>query len=172
MTTKIQAVVLTISDSAARGERQDKSGPALVEELRGIAAEIATTEIIPDDRRLIAERLKFYADRGDVNLIMTTGGTGLSPRDCTPEATLDVIERQVPGLAEAMRMTSLMAGVTLAMLSRAVAGIRAGALIVNLPGSVRGVRENFAVIRKALPHAIETLTGHAVKCGEAPSSHQ
>ena len=134
---EIVAVVLTISDSAARGEREDKSGPAVVAELEKLGARIAATEIISDDREAIAARLRHYADGGAVNLICTTGGTGFAPRDNTPEATREVIEKEAPGLAELMRMRSLEA-TPLAPLSRAVCGIRARTLIVNLPGSTRG----------------------------------
>jgi molybdopterin adenylyltransferase len=119
----IKAVVLTISDSAARGERTDLSGPAVVAELQKLNAELAATEILPDERTQIAERLRHYADAGLVNLIVTTGGTGLAPRDITPEATRDVIEREAPGLAELMRQESLKI-TPLAALSRAVCGVR------------------------------------------------
>src|SRR5215510_15540990 len=150
---EIVAVVLTISDSASRGEREDKSGPAVVAELEKLGSRIAATEIISDDRELIAERLRQYADRGDVNLICTTGGTGFAPRDNTPEATRDVIEREAPGLAELMRLRSL-ESTPLAPLSRAVCGIRKNTLIINLPGSLRGAVENFTAIRSSIPHAI------------------
>lgn len=156
---KIRAVVLTISDRAARGEREDLSGPALVEELQRLGAEIVAAEILPDDRAMIARRLVDYAERADVNLILTTGGTGLSPRDQTPEATREVIERDVPGIPEAMRLKGVLESTPFAMLSRGIAGIRAGTLIINLPGSVRGAREGFAVIRSVLRHALETLAG-------------
>jgi len=156
---KIRAVVLTISDRAARGEREDLSGPALVEELQRLGAEIVAAEILPDDRAMIARRLVDYAERADVNLILTTGGTGLSPRDQTPEATREVIERDVPGIPEAMRLKGVLESTPFAMLSRGIAGIRAGTLIINLPGSVRGAREGFAVIRGVLRHALETLAG-------------
>lgn len=156
MATVIKAVVLTISDSAARGERADESGPAVVEALAAIAAEVIATEIIPDDREQIAARLRYYADSGAANLILTTGGTGLSPRDLTPEATRDVIEREAPGLAELMRAESVKI-TPLAALSRAVCGARGRTLIINLPGSVRGARENLAAIARLLPHAISLL---------------
>jgi molybdenum cofactor synthesis domain-containing protein len=157
MPKTIQAVVLTISDSAARGEREDLSGPAVVAELQTINAEIIATEIVADERAQIAERLCFYADQSRADLIVTTGGTGLSPRDITPEATRDVIEREAPGLAELMRAESLKI-TPLAALSRAVCGARGRTLIVNLPGSVRGARENLAAITRLLPHAIALLT--------------
>jgi|SRR5262245_8684810 len=151
----IKAVVLTISDSASRGEREDLSGPAVVSELRSLKAEIIATEILPDDREQIAARMRHYA-AGAVNLIVTTGGTGLSPRDITPEATRDVIEREAPGLAELMRAESVKI-TPLAALSRSVCGARGRTLIVNLPGSVRGARENLQAIARLLPHAIALL---------------
>jgi molybdopterin adenylyltransferase len=159
MATKqvIKAVVLTISDSAARGEREDLSGPAVVAELQTLQAEIIATEILPDERVQIAERLRHYADQSLCNLLITTGGTGLSPRDITPEATKDVIEREAPGLAELMRQESLKI-TPLAALSRAVCGVRGRTLIVNLPGSVRGARENLAAIVRTLPHALALLS--------------
>jgi molybdopterin adenylyltransferase len=160
---EIVAVVLTISDSAARGEREDQSGPAVVAELEKLGARIAATEIVSDDRDLIAARLRDHSDRGDVNLICTTGGTGFAPRDNTPEATRDVIEREAPGLAELMRLRSLDA-TPLAPLSRAVCGIRGRTLIVNLPGSVRGATQNFTAIRSSIPHAIGLITGQSSKC--------
>src|SRR6267378_4797318 len=155
---EIAVAVLTISDSASRGEREDRSGPAVVAELEKLGCRIAVTEILPDDRDLISAKLREYADRGDVNLILTTGGTGFSPRDNTPEATRAVIEREAPGLAEAMRMETLKQ-TPMAMISRGMCGIRSGALIVNLPGSPKGVRESFAIIKPVLGHAIALLSG-------------
>lgn len=152
----IRAAVLTISDSAARGERDDLSGPAVVAELGALGAEIVAAEILPDDRDLIAARLRELSDSGLVDLVITTGGTGFSPRDVTPEATREVIEREAPGLAELMRAESIKI-TPLAALSRAVCGIRGNALIVNLPGSVRGARENLQAISRLLPHAISLL---------------
>ncbi len=153
----IKAVVLTISDSAAQGAREDLSGPAVVEELQKLKAEIVATEILPDEHDQMAARLRHYADAGLSNLIVTTGGTGLSPRDVTPEATRAVLEREAPGLAEVMRWESLKI-TPLAALSRAVCGTRGRTLIVNLPGSVRGARENLEAIARTLPHAISLLT--------------
>lgn len=152
----VKAVILTISDSASRGERVDLSGPSVAEELKAIRSEVVTIEILPDDRSLIADRIRYFADNGLANLIVTTGGTGFSPRDLTPEATRDVIEREAPGLAELMRAESMKI-TPLAALSRAVCGIRGRALIINLPGSVRGARENLAAIVRTLPHAIDLL---------------
>jgi molybdopterin adenylyltransferase len=153
---KIKAVILTISDSASRGDREDLSGPAVVAELQTIKAEIVAAEILPDERKIISARIIQYADDGTANLIVTTGGTGLSPRDVTPEATRDVIEREVPGLAEMMRAESIKI-TPLAALSRSVCGARGRALIINLPGSVRGARENLTAIARTLPHAISLL---------------
>jgi molybdopterin adenylyltransferase len=158
----IKAVVLTISDSASRGEREDLSGPAVVSELQSLQAEVVATEILPDEREQIAALLRHYADDGATNLILTTGGTGLGPRDVTPEATRDVIEREAPGLAELMRAESVKI-TPLAALSRSVCGARGRTLIVNLPGSVRGARENFQAIARLLPHAIALLSEGRMK---------
>jgi molybdopterin adenylyltransferase len=155
---EIRAVALTLSDRCARGEQEDRSGPALVQLLEGIDATLVATEILPDDAGPLADRLRFYADREDVNLIVTTGGTGVAPRDNTPEATRAVIEREVPGMAEAMRAASL-ARTEMAMISRGVCGIRGRTLIVNLPGSPAAVRECFAVIKGVIPHALLLLAG-------------
>jgi molybdopterin adenylyltransferase len=158
----IKAVVLTISDSASRGEREDLSGPAVVSELQSLQAEVVATEILPDEREQIAALLRHYADDGAANLILTTGGTGLGPRDVTPEATRDVIEREAPGLSELMRAESMKI-TPLAALSRSVCGARGRTLIVNLPGSVRGARENFQAIARLLPHAIALLSEGRMK---------
>jgi molybdopterin adenylyltransferase len=158
MAIKIKAVAITVSDRCARGEQGDVSGPALVEYLRDAGAEIVAREILPDDLEPLAERLRDFAKRGDVNLIVTTGGTGLGPRDNTPEATLRVIEREAPGLAEAMRMETLKQ-TPMAMISRGVCGICSGTLIINLPGSPKSVSESFAVIKPVLLHAVALLAG-------------
>ena len=160
MSIQIRAVVITLSDACARGERVDESGAALVELLREMRAEIVATEVLADDLEPLADRLRAYAARGDVNLILTTGGTGFSPRDTTPEATRAVIERDAPGLAEAMRAETLRQTPT-AMISRGVCGIRAGTLIINFPGAPKAVRECFAVVRPVLGHAVALLTGHS-----------
>jgi molybdopterin adenylyltransferase len=154
----VKAVVITVSDACARGEREDASGAALAELLNEFGAEIVERKIVSDDLEPLAETLREYAERDDVEVIITTGGTGLGPRDNTPEATLRVIEREAPGIAEAIRVESLRA-TPMAMLSRGVCGVRSGTLIINLPGSPKAVRESFAVIAPVLPHALDLLVG-------------
>lgn len=156
--SKINAVAITASDACARGEREDTSGATLVQLLRGLGAEIVDAIILSDDLDPLAQSLIDFADRDDVNLIITTGGTGLGPRDNTPEATQDVIEREVPGIAEAIRAESLKT-TPMAMISRGVCGVRSGTLIINLPGSPKAVKETFAVIAPVLPHALDLLAG-------------
>ena len=152
----IRAVVITVSDACFNGERKDTSGEVLAQLLRDLGAEIVAARVLSDDPDPLADALREFADWRNVNLIVTTGGTGLGPRDNTPEATLAVIEREAPGLAEAMRMETLKLTPT-AMLSRGVCGVRSGALIINLPGSPKGVRESLAVIAPVLNHAIALL---------------
>ena len=158
------AGILTVSDKGSRGERGDRSGQAIREILSEMGAAIVNYDIVPDEKEIIAEKLARWADEGGVDIILTTGGTGLSPRDVTPEATLMVIDRTVPGFAEAMRLESFRK-TPMAVLSRAVAGTRGGCLIINLPGSPRAVRECLEAISAALPHAVETLKGEANECG-------
>jgi len=158
MASLIRAVVITVSDAGSRGERKDESGETLVRLLNELGAQIVATTIVPDDLDPLAETLRAFADRADVNLVITTGGTGFAPRDNTPEATLSIVEREAPGLAEAMRMETLKQ-TPMAMISRGVCGIRSGTLIVNLPGSPKAVRESFAVIKPVLDHAIALLEG-------------
>ncbi len=150
-----------MSDKASAGKREDESGPIIRELLGKIDALVEHAEIIPDDRDLIRKKLAEYSDK--VDLILTTGGTGLSPRDVTPEATLEVIDREVPGIAEAMRAESLRK-TPRGMLSRAVAGIRGKALIINLPGSPRAVRENLEAVLEVIPHAVEKIKGSEEEC--------
>ena len=158
----IRVAILTASDKAARGEREDESGKVISEMLTAIG-EVVLYRIVPDDIDEILEELRRMADRHKVDLILTTGGTGLGPRDFTPEATKAVIDREVPGIMEAMRARSL-EKTPLAMLSRGVAGTRGRTLIINLPGSPKAVRECIEVILPALPHAIEVLQGRAQEC--------
>ena len=160
MSTQIHAVVITASDACSHGEREDKSGEALVELLTEMGALIVAKEILSDDLEPLSDKIRSYADRPDVNLIVTTGGTGFGLRDNTPEATKRVIERDAPGLAEAMRIQTLK-NTPMAMISRGVCGIRSAALIVNLPGSPKAVRESFDVIRPVLNHAIGLLAGES-----------
>src|SRR5882762_4300112 len=158
MASLIRAVVITVSDAGSRGERKDESGETLVRLLNELGAQIVATTIVPDDLDPLAETLRAFADRADVNLVITTGGTGFAPRDNTPEATLSIVEREAPGLAEAMRMETLKQ-TPMAMISRGVCGICNGTLIINLPGSPKAVRESFAVIKPVLDHAIALLEG-------------
>jgi molybdopterin adenylyltransferase len=155
--------ILTISDKGSRGERQDKSGEAIREILSRMDVRIVNYDIIPDEKELIAQKLVQWADEDKLDVIVTTGGTGLTPRDVTPEATLAVVDRIVPGFAEAMRAESLKK-TPMAMLSRAVVGTRGKALIINLPGSPKAVRECLQVILPALPHAVETIKGQSGEC--------
>lgn len=154
--------VLTVSDKGSKGERADASGPAIQESLAGLDVRWLHYEIVPDEKEAISSMLRAWADEG-IDLVLTTGGTGLAPRDVTPEATMGVIDKLVPGIAEVMRAESLKK-TPHAMLSRAVAGVRRRTLIINLPGSPKAVRECLAVIAPALPHAIETLRGEAYEC--------
>jgi molybdenum cofactor synthesis domain-containing protein len=149
--------ILTLSDRSAKGERADASGPALADLVHAQGWSVVKQAILPDDESTICSTLTEWADSGEMNIILTTGGTGFAPRDVTPEATRKVIQRETPGLAEAMRTDSLKK-TPHAMLSRAVAGIRGRTLIVNLPGSPKGATENLQTILPVLPHAIQLLT--------------
>ena len=157
----IKAAILTLSDKGAKGEREDLAGPTISEMLASIDASVEYYEIISDDIELIKEKLMDYSKK--VDLVLTTGGTGLSPRDVTPEATLEVIEREIPGIAEAMRSAG-MEKTKRAMLSRAVAGVRGHALIINLPGSPRAVKEGLEAIMDVIPHAIDKIKGSTEDC--------
>jgi molybdopterin adenylyltransferase len=159
-----KALVLTISDSASAGKRDDLSGPEAQRILHEAGFEVAAVEILPDERSQIETRLR-RASEEDFRLVVTSGGTGLSPRDVTPEATRAVIDRPVPGIAELMRLESFKI-TPRAALSRAEAGIRQSTLIINLPGSVKGVRECLAAIRPILGHAVEVLKQSSLGCGE------
>jgi molybdenum cofactor synthesis domain-containing protein len=150
--------ILTISDKGSAGERQDLSGPAIREMVEAAGATVVQAQVVPDEREVIAATLAAWADAGGLDLLLTTGGTGLAPRDVTPEATLQVIELEVPGIAETLRAESFKK-TPMAMISRGAAGIRGRTLIVNLPGSPRAVRECLEVLLPVLPHAVETLRG-------------
>lgn len=156
--------VLTLSDKGSRGEREDTSGPAIQEMLRAAGYEIVLYEVLPDTRELIERTLITWVDDRGLDLIVTTGGTGVSPSDRTPEATRAVIEREVPGLGEAMRLASLQKTVQ-AVWSRGIAGIRRHCLILNLPGSRRAAEENLGAVLPALAHGLEKLKGSEVDCG-------
>ncbi|HEY5493011.1 MAG TPA: MogA/MoaB family molybdenum cofactor biosynthesis protein [Candidatus Anoxymicrobiaceae bacterium] len=161
-----KAAVVTVSDKGAAGEREDESGVVVREILQSHGIEVARREIVPDETNLLSELMVALCDQG-IDLIVTTGGTGVSPRDVTPEATLAVIDREVPGMAEAMRAASLEV-TPHAMLSRAVCGLRGGALIINLPGSPKGARENLEVVMAAVPHALEVAAGRVSECAQPP----
>jgi molybdenum cofactor synthesis domain-containing protein len=159
-----RAAVLTVSDKGSRGEREDKSGLLLGELIQEMGGMIVERRIVPDEMEQIAAALREMATVAE--LIVSTGGTGIGPRDVTPEATRSVIEKELPGIAEVMRMKSIEVAPT-AMLSRAVAGTLGCSLIVNLPGSPKAVRECFSFIKAALPHALELLRGTGGECGKA-----
>lgn len=162
----IRVGILTASDKGSQGLREDVSGQVIKEMVeKELSGRVERYMIIPDERGEIAAELRYMADEYGLDLVLTTGGTGLSPRDFTPEATLDVIDREAPGFAEAMRSKS-MEKTPKAMLSRARSGVRGQTLIINMPGSPKAVRECFAVIIPALPHGIEILRGSGGECGK------
>ena len=163
----MKAAILTLSDKGARGERADASGPALAEWLKERGVTTLHAEVIPDDEETIVVKLMGWSDSNAFDLILTTGGTGVSPRDVTPDATLRVLDRVIPGFGEVMRATSL-EKTPHAMISRAVAGIRGTTLIINLPGSPRGAVENLAAVWPAVPHAVAKIKGDQSEC--APPS--
>lgn len=162
----MQAAILTLSDRCSTGEREDGSGPALREWLEARGVTVSRSEVIPDEAHLISEKLVQWADSGSFDLILTTGGTGVSPRDVTPEATERIVDRLLPGFGEVMRMESLKKTAN-AMISRAVAGIRKDTLIINLPGSPKGATECIAAVWPAVPHAVAKLQGDPEECGSA-----
>ncbi len=155
--------IITISDKGAAGTREDLSGPEIKNIIVSLPAEVKEYEIVPDSKDLIANKLKEWTDNKGIDLIITTGGTGVSPRDVTPEATREVIEKEIPGMSEVMRMESLKK-TPHAMISRAVVGIRHHSLIVNLPGSPKAVKENLQAILPALPHTLSKLKGDETDC--------
>lgn len=168
MTAPLRVAVLTVSDRSARGEREDRGGPAVAEAARRLlGAEVVEAQVVPDEKDDIVWHLTRFADNVLADLVLTTGGTGISERDVTPEATRSVISLELPGLAEAMRAASR-AALPSAMLSRQVAGIRGKTLVVNLPGSPRGAVECLEAIAAALPHAVAMLRGEGAGAHPAP----
>ena len=159
------AAVLTVSDRSFRGERPDGGGPLVAEMLKNAGYEVIMSAIVPDEQAQIEEKLRQIADSGEVQLLVTTGGTGFAPRDVTPEATLAVCDRLTPGIPEAMRYASLQI-TPRAMLSRAQAGIRKGTLIINLPGSPKAAKENLEAVLPALSHGLEMLSGKPADCAK------
>ncbi len=157
--------ILTISDKGSRGERRDTSGEAIREIFEHTDFKVVNYEVVPDETQDIAQKLMQWSDEDRIDLILTTGGTGLSPRDVTPEATLSVIDKVAPGFTEAMRAESLKI-TSRAMLTRAIAGIRKNCLIINLPGSPKAVQECIDVILPALAHAVDTLKGQVSECAD------
>lgn len=156
--------IITASDKGAAGQREDISGKVIGEIMEGAGYEVAAYSLVPDERKVLSDEMMDMVDNKGVDLVLTTGGTGFSPRDWTPEATKDIIHREAPGIAEAMRYYSLQI-TPKAMLSRGIAGIRNRALIINLPGSPKAVRENLESILPALHHGLEILIGKASECG-------
>ena len=165
----MKAAILTLSDKGSRGEREDVSGPALERWLAERGVKVLHTEIIPDEVEEIVVKLMGWADSAAFDLILTTGGTGVSPRDVTPDATMRVLDRVIPGFGEAMRMRSL-AKTPHAMISRAVAGTRGNTLIINLPGSPEGAIENLEAVWPAVPHAVAKIQGDQDECAPAGGS--
>jgi molybdopterin adenylyltransferase len=159
----IRTAILTVSDKGSRGQRTDESGPALARWLGGRGVEIAASALVADEKALIAHTLQQWCDAGEADLVLTTGGTGVSPRDVTPEATLQVVERVIPGFSEAMRAASL-AKTPFAMISRGVCGICRRTLILNLPGSPAAAVENLEAVWAAVPHAIRKIQGDPSEC--------
>lgn len=157
--------ILTMSDKGARGEREDLSGEEIKRLVAEIPAEVKAYEVIPDEKYLIKDKLVEYSDELGLDIIITTGGTGVSPRDVTPDATLEVIDKEIPGMAEVMRFESLKK-TPRAMISRAVVGLRGCTLIINLPGSPKGVRENLSAILPSISHAVEKIKGDPSECAQ------
>ena len=169
MTIMLKAGILTASDRSHRGEREDKSGMILKENLENVPAEILAYQVIPDEKEEIKKMLIHLADVLHCDLILTTGGTGLALRDLTPEATREVIEKEIPGIAEALRAASMLKKKT-AMLSRGIAGVRGRTLIINLPGSPKAIEDSFEVLGPVLKHAVELLKGEVRDCQTSLSS--
>ena len=159
----IKVAILTLSDKGSKGERKDTSGPALEKLVKKIDGEVVTAEILPDEKALIKKKLISLCKKAD--LVLTTGGTGVSPRDVTPDATREIIKYEIPGIAEAMRLKGLKK-TPFAMISRAVAGVRGKTLIINLPGSPQAVKENLSAVLPIIPHTIEKIQGSTIDCAK------
>ena len=163
----MRAGILTVSDRSSRGEREDASGPALLRWLEERGVKAARLEIVPDEEDRIAAVLRKWADEEGFDIILTTGGTGVSPRDVTPDATLKVVERTIPGIGERMRARSL-EKTPRAILSRGVAGVRKQTLVINLPGRPKGAVENLEAVWDAIPHAVTKIRGDESDCAPPP----
>lgn len=161
----MRAAVVTVSDKGYAGEREDRSGPVLAEALAGLGAEVVERHIVPDEPERISALLAQLADRGDIDVIATTGGTGIAPRDHTPEATRAAIDYEVPGIAEVLRFEGYRK-TPLAVISRGVVGVRGRCLIVNLPGSAKAVAEGMETLGAILPHAVKMVRGEDLEHGE------
>ena len=159
----MRVAIITLSDSGYAGQREDKSGPVIAQLVTDAGYQVVHTVLLPDERAMLSAEMARIADEDIADLILTTGGTGLSPRDVTPEATIAVCDRLTPGIPEAMRYASMQV-TNRAMLSRAAAGIRKGTLIVNLPGSPKAARENLEAVLPALAHGLEMLSGRPADC--------
>jgi len=155
---KFNLGILTISDTGSKGERKDASGDTIYRIMASEKWSLVLRDILPDEPKLVSDRLREWCDEGEVDVILTTGGTGLGPRDITPEATRSILDFEVPGIPEAMRNQTL-SNTPMAMLSRSVAGVRSGCLIINLPGSPKGVAETLEVAKTVIPHALEMIRG-------------
>jgi len=165
MKNLLKVAIITVSDKGYREEREDRSGKYIMQYFKEKGWEIADYEIVPDEKDKIKEKLRDISDKEKANLILTTGGTGFSPRDVTPEATDEVIEKKVPGFSEIIRIEG-QKKTPRAILSRGVSGIRKKTLIINLPGSIKGVKDSLELIYRPLPHGIDILTGRDTECGQ------
>ena len=165
MKKPLRVAIITVSDKGHRGEREDRSGKYVMQYFKEKGWEIADYEIVPDEKDMISKKLKSISDNEKADLILTTGGTGFSPRDVTPEATDGVIEKKVPGFSEIIRIGG-QKKTPRAILSRGVSGIRKKTLIINLPGSIKGVKDSLELIYRPLPHGIDILTGSDTECGQ------
>ncbi len=165
MKKQFKVAVITVSDKGYRGQREDRSGKYIIEYFKKKGWQIAHYSIVPDNKEMISAELKKISDTQKANLVLTTGGTGFSPTDLTPEATEEVVEKKVPGFSEIIRMEG-QKKTPRAILSRGISGIRAGTLIINLPGSIKGVKDSLDLIYRPIPHGLDILTGKSTECGQ------